>query len=273
MKHYFTIIILSLLILTTYSCKKEEGCTDPAAINFNPEAEKNDGSCLYNTTPAETGTFKLSFEAQTSNGQNLVFNQPYVDSLGYTIQIEGFKFYISNLTLVKTNNQEIKIKDVDLINFKVAGENYTDAKILIGDYKAIKFGIGVDSVLNHIDPSQYPNNHPLSLYQNTYWNWSTQYRFLMLEGRADTVIGSSSNINQLLIYHTGLDNLYREYQKNVTFSIGLNAIYEEKLIIDINQIFYGTFGNIDLKTESFTHATTNYNVALKATENLKTAIK
>ena len=29
------------------SCKKEEGCTEPIAVNYNSDAEDDDGSCLY----------------------------------------------------------------------------------------------------------------------------------------------------------------------------------------------------------------------------------
>ena len=37
-----------ILIFTIFlfSCKKEEGCTDPQAFNYNPDAKKDDGSCM-----------------------------------------------------------------------------------------------------------------------------------------------------------------------------------------------------------------------------------
>ena len=44
-----TILFFSfILLLAVYSCKKE-GCTDPAAINYDDEAKKDDGSCEYDT--------------------------------------------------------------------------------------------------------------------------------------------------------------------------------------------------------------------------------
>lgn len=271
MKFITYTFILLVFASVIVGCSKKEGCTNSSATNYDPDADEDDGSCIFDAP--SSGTFKLIFDPYTTGNQPLVFNQPYSDSANYTLQVEGFKFYISNITLVNTNNQEVKIKDVDLIDFKTAGENYSSINVPLGDYKEIKFGIGVDSVLNNTDPTVYANSHPLSVFQNTYWNWSTQYRFIMLEGRADTISGSNSNLNQLLIYHTGTENLYREYSKSVNFSVQLNATHEESLKINLNKIFYGVSGNVDLKSESATHTTTNFALALKITENFLSAIE
>ena len=43
MKRY----LLILCVFVLFSCKKEQGCTDQIAINFNSTAEEDDGSCIY----------------------------------------------------------------------------------------------------------------------------------------------------------------------------------------------------------------------------------
>lgn len=47
-KIYFT--LLAVLMVGFTACKKESGCTDPKACNFNPNAVEEDGSCVMPTT-------------------------------------------------------------------------------------------------------------------------------------------------------------------------------------------------------------------------------
>ena len=43
-KLIYTFLAISIIFS---ACKKEEGCTDPIAINYDSSAEENDGSCIY----------------------------------------------------------------------------------------------------------------------------------------------------------------------------------------------------------------------------------
>ena len=53
MKNRFAFILLSAICLVSFNaCSPEiKGCMDLNAVNYNPEATVNDGSCYYTTTP------------------------------------------------------------------------------------------------------------------------------------------------------------------------------------------------------------------------------
>ena len=45
MKLKFSFLILTITLIFS-SCKKEMGCIDPSAYNYNPDAQVDDGSCI-----------------------------------------------------------------------------------------------------------------------------------------------------------------------------------------------------------------------------------
>ena len=54
-----------LLVLMVSSCKKEEGCTDSTAINYDVSAESDDGSCAY--TIGCTGEAAINYNSEAVN--------------------------------------------------------------------------------------------------------------------------------------------------------------------------------------------------------------
>jgi hypothetical protein len=67
-------ILLSivLLVLNAFSLRAQSGCTDPEALNYNPNAITNDGSCLYAKTSASPKS-KATFNSTIKESSGLVF--------------------------------------------------------------------------------------------------------------------------------------------------------------------------------------------------------
>lgn len=69
---FATLLFLSLIVLFSSSCRKEEGCMNPLAINYNPDAEEDDGSCLILGCTNPT-MFNYDPNANTDNGGCIPF--------------------------------------------------------------------------------------------------------------------------------------------------------------------------------------------------------
>ncbi len=87
----FILILVGLVILSGVftSCKKKEGCTDKTATNYDPDAQKDDGSCKY---AQDTATIILQGSITTNttlkgDRKYLLKGFVYVES-GATLTIE-----------------------------------------------------------------------------------------------------------------------------------------------------------------------------------------
>lgn len=212
--------------------------------------------------------------------EDFVLNQTYThDSLGYPYRFETVKLYLSNFTLTDAEGNKHNIDTVMFANFYnnhlssgTKGE-LLSIQIPTGDYTNIKFDLGLDSALNHGDPSNYPNDHPLSTTNGAHWGWAGGYRFAMLEGKVDTSTLSNGSLNYPFNYHTGFLSLLREINNCINLSITEDNSNELSINIDLGRVFVSSDGSIiDPKIESFTHAMGNdMPLAEKVTEHLTSA--
>jgi hypothetical protein len=87
MKH---LILPLLLVLLVSSCKKQEGCTNPTAINYNSDAENDDGSCTYTIGCTVLEAINYNSEAVNDDGTCLYICEDiqavnYNDTIAYDV--------------------------------------------------------------------------------------------------------------------------------------------------------------------------------------------
>lgn len=215
----------------------------------------------------------INFIAQ-ADGQDLIFYQDYTAPLNYRYQVETFRFYLSNIELINSNNEVIEVEDIALLKFRedqrtspVVPQQIT-AQIPVGNYKELRFDLGVDENRNGQDPAQYDREHPLSIYQGMHWDWNTGYIFLKLEGRVDSLPGGNGQLDKSLLYHIGLNELRRSVSLDIDFKVeqgeNLAAL---NLGVDIHKIFASASDTINISSEGYTQTMDVKPLAIRVADN------
>ena len=211
-----------------------------------------------------------------------------ISAAGQTHSFSELKYVISNIRLIKADGTEIpyNVNDLDkgatvIDQAKPASLNYVLNNIPAGEYKQIKFGLGVKNSLNTLDQVRFPNFYAAAGANDTemMWEWGAGYRFTKIEGFYDvdkkelsihtgsTVEGEEGNYTQ------GVD-AYRD----ITLNLPTNAIVDNKapkIIIkaDFDKLLSGKTHTITLSsgTGMDDNATPNVHTAvqmLKFADNL-----
>lgn len=236
------IMLLFIFSIFTFSCKKE-GCTDPQADNYNTNANTDDGSCTY---PLD----ELQIKMNTSYGtQNFYLDSSYQTDEGYTVKFTDLKFYLSDLT-----NGQDTLNSASLYDYR---NSPNDLFSTSGDYTKFQsiFGkVGLDSSINHADPSLFPNESPLNISNAglMHWGWNTGYIFISIEGKVDT-LSSGENFNHNFSFHIGTDEFMEDFNFNDLNWTPTADGHKLEWSLDMAEFLKNTESSIDLKTEFLTH--------------------
>jgi hypothetical protein len=156
-----TSYILVLLLITSASCKKESATYDPAfrgrlVLNFN------------NVVGSE--------DLRLNTGM-------YTNAAGEEYTVRSLHYFISNISLIKTDGSEYVVPQ-DSSYFLIEESNSVNTmpnlKIPEGEYKELRFILGVDSLRSTMDLSK--RTGVLTPTITTYFNENSGYIFLNLEG-------------------------------------------------------------------------------------------
>jgi hypothetical protein len=194
---------------------------------------------------------KLSIELEHLAGSaQLQLNTEYVNEMGDPFTPTLFKYYFTNIRLIRTDNSEYKIPgSYFLVNHSDPASRVLEMdSLMAGSYKAIKFMIGVDS-LHNVSGAQSGALDPVN---GMFWDWNSGYIFLKLEGTSPAIPTSA----QTFTYHIGGFAAPNSNIREVTLTFGgetmtlANSKHPElHLVVDVLEIFK-TPSTIDLATFS-----------------------
>lgn len=224
MKKILTLITLSALLLS--ACSKDK---DPVnAVEGN-------------------GTTTLTFDARFGN-QDFALNTDF-STAGKTFNFNKFRYWISNVVLVNTNGEEVKIPASYFLmeetgTISLAGVNndlpttiYPATKredILLkdlkaGDYKTLKFSVGVDPKYNDNLSLLSGELSPLNGMTNVSWMWLTSYIFTSATGKV-TEGPTSKNLK----IETGLNANYKTVVLDLPQTLKVTALKSSGITLNVD---------------------------------------
>ncbi|HMG15714.1 MAG TPA: MbnP family protein [Saprospiraceae bacterium] len=196
----------------------------------------------------------------TYDGQPLVFFQPVEYPQGFKIivkrvdiMIKGFNLFDSIHTIRTpdsvfvlhfTNKDEADAKNGILTSFQVNE----------GQYNNLNFGIGVDSLINIRNPSNFPSASVLSDYFY-YWDGWKSFIFMKIEGSYDA--DGDGNYEGTFTYHTGKTSLFKIFNFPVNINAKKGVVNELELSFDIKNILAADGDYIDLVLNPTSHKPTD----------------
>jgi hypothetical protein len=200
---------------------------------------------------------------------NLESNSPELKG----IRVDRMMVYFSDIEIQREDDSWVPVVDVLYYNLQSARHKKFDFKVPVGNYKSIRFAVGLNAAQNGSDPLQFDNSHPLSSANGMYWTWATKYRFVIFEGRVSQTGPITGTDNIIFMYHPGHDDLHEIKSYPVAFATNEENQKELTIGVSINQIFSGAGGTFNLPDERITHTTPeDFHIAEMVMENFRHGI-
>ncbi|MEO8762941.1 MAG: MbnP family protein [Ginsengibacter sp.] len=140
-------------------------------------------------------TVKLIF-INTIKGSRVVFNDSsYTNPFGEKYSITKLRYYVTNVSLVNGYAGFKEENSYHLVDESRVESQTISFSIPAGDYNAVQFLLGVDS-LHNVSGAQTDDLDPAN---DMFWTWNTGYVMAKLEGNS----ASSTAVNNKFEFHVG----------------------------------------------------------------------
>lgn len=197
------------------------------------------------------------------NGAPLAYGADYRTEDGQLINFETAQLYLSEFELLKAGGETVMLDTFFLITREM--RTFDLGEVPAGDYEGVRFYVGIDSVRNHADPSQYPNEHPLALQTpSMHWSWNSGYIFLKIDAEVDTTEAQDGSGLKTAAFHIGMD----QFRTPVSLTKATQAPADGGATLHVKIDWREALRGLDLRTENHTMTMNNMPLARKVADNI-----
>ncbi|WP_028296963.1 MbnP family protein [Olivibacter sitiensis] len=220
---------LSFFLLVIASCGKDNPVANNITLHFDNTFSST--TIVLGDATSSTATVNTSADGQLHHFSEL-------------------KYVISNIRLIKADGSEIPYNINDLDNGATVVDHskpqtldYILSNIPAGEYRQLKFGLGVRPELNTLDEARFPDFYAKAGANDTqmHWEWGTGYRFTKIEGFYDTD-------NKQLSIHTG-STVEGTNGEPDTYTQGVDAYRDITLTLPDNAVVGSNAPKITIKAD------------------------
>ena len=169
-----------------------------------------------------------------------------INNLGNPFKLNRIEYYMDEIILVHDGGSSDTAAALALV------DGFSETSLNLGTFtvhslESIRFAIGVNASLNHLDPTTYNPNHPLAPKSpSMHWGWTAGYRFIAAEGMG------GSTFNQIFEFHGLGDGNYA----HLTLPTLGTPVGSDTLLITITANYNELFRGINLGSGPISHGET-----------------
>ena len=227
-------------------------------------------SCKTDVTPVEENAHFIHATVQPVYGnEDLFLDSTYTTPEGYDIQFTDIKFYMQDI-----RSGDVLIEEAALFDYRERGVELFKTEGSAEGITYINANLGVESEINHLDPSAVDNESMLNIMNSNdmHWGWNPGYIFVKVEAKADTIQDGNPLFSHNIVFHIGLDvNMQTVSINNFNW---LSDDEEDRLKLQLDMQSFLSFPEIiDVKNEFSSHSAVGQEVlSLKVIQNFRSAI-
>jgi hypothetical protein len=230
-KSFKMISLLVSLVLIMIACDKKDKESDPTP---------GDDDTGNSNTPKGMLSLHLHnyLDISEIDGYNIV----YTTSEGRKISFTKAQFYLSEFELVKLDGSVYAVSGKNILKVQ-ENQVYQLGEVPVGNYKSIRFKVGLNSATNATVPSSSSSdilNKPDMWFGNT--AQQDGYVFFHLSGNIDTTVAANADEAHMVPfqYRVGTNAQYKQViMPDKNFSIIANQVEFAHMYSDLSKMFNG----------------------------------